>query len=219
MRTSQWRTLIGKDLRLHGPAAAMAMAGALALIWTGTTLAPQGVGPRVSLVFNVNIVLTLLWSEWLVSRERSKGTLGWLRTLPVDDRVLAGTKFVTAAGSAVLFWVLSTTIFARELWQPAETGVTVLCVVLLFGGLGIAARLRLSWRLGQVAPLCVLAVPVVLFIVFAGDGTTRRAALIGLWNAPWGRAAVAASLLFLYAVIVATTASWLSGADTVDLVD
>jgi hypothetical protein len=219
MWTSHWRTLIGKDLRLHGPAIAMAMAGALTLIWAGTTLAPQGIGPRVSLVFNVNIFLTLLWSEWLVARERSKRTFTWLRTLPVDDRVLAGTKFVTSAGSSVLFWVVSTAMFARELWQPAGTGVTLLCVVLLFGGLGIAARLRWSWRFGQVAPLCILAVPVVWFIVFAGEGTARRDALIALWNAPWGRAAVAASLLLLYTVSIATTVSWLSRADTVDLVD
>jgi hypothetical protein len=173
----------------------------------------------VSLVFNLNIFLTLLWSEWLVARERSKGTFGWLRTLPVDDRVLAGTKFVTAAGSSVLLWVVSTGIFARELWQPAGKGVALLCVVLVFGALGIAARLRFSWRMGQVAPLCILGVPVVLFMVFAGDGTARRDALIALWNAPWGRAAVAGLLMLLYSVIVAVAASWLSRTDTVDLID
>ncbi len=219
MWTRHWRTLIGKDLRLHGPAAAMAMAGALAVIWTGTTLAPQGVGPRVGLVFNVNIVLTLLWSEWLVTRERSKRTIGWLRTLPVDDRVLAGTKFATAAGFAVLLWVVSTAMFAPELWQPAATGVVLFCVVLLCGGLSVAVRLRFSWRVGQILPLCVLGVPLLLFLVLAEDGTARRDDLIALWNAPWGRAAVAGLLLFLYGATVAMAASWLARADTVDLID
>ncbi len=219
MWTSQWGTLIGKDLRLHGSAIALAMAGALALLAAGTQLAPQGIGPRVSLVFNVNILLTLLWSEWLVTRERSKRTFAWLRTLPVDDRVLAGSKFVTAAGCCVLFWSLSTSLFARELWQPTGVGVTLLCMVLSFGGLGIAARLRFSWRIGQLAPLCIVGLPVLLFIVFAGNGTTRRDALIALWTAPWGRTVVAASLFLVYCVIVLITVHWLTRAETVDLVD
>jgi hypothetical protein len=32
----------------------------------------------VALVFNINFLLALLWSEWLITRERSKRTFAWL---------------------------------------------------------------------------------------------------------------------------------------------
>ena len=103
---------------------------------------PQGVGPRVSFVFNLNLFLTMLWSDWLITRERSKRTFAWLRGLPVDDRVLAGSKFVVAAGCCVALWLVSSALFAPESWRSPGTGLVLQCVLLTFGGLTVATKWR-----------------------------------------------------------------------------
>ena len=74
MWTRHARALIVKDLRLHGRAVALTSAGCLLLLATATYVVPQGVGPRVSFVINLNLLLPLLWSDWLITRERSKRT-------------------------------------------------------------------------------------------------------------------------------------------------
>ena len=219
MWTSQIRALIAKDLRLHGQAVALAIAGCLLLVATAIRVVPQGVGPRVSFVVNLNLLLTLLWSDWLITRERSKRTFAWLRGLPVDDRALGTAKFVVAAGCCVALWLVSSALFARELWRPPGTGLVLQCALVAFGGLSVAAKWRFPWRLGQVLPAVIVLVPVLLFMTLAADGTDRRETLIAMWNAPYGRLAAASSLLAVYAATVTVTLHWVTRADTFQLVD
>ncbi len=219
MWTRQMQALIAKDLRLHGRAMALTMGGSLVLIALAGHVAPQGAGPRSSFVFSMNLLLTLLWSDWLITRERSKRTFAWLRALPVDDRLLASSKFVAAAGCCGVFWILSSGLFARELWRPPGTWLTLLCALVTFGGLSVATKWRFPWRLGHVLPLAIVLVPVLLFMMLADEGTGVRERLVATWNAPYGRPAAMASLLALYAAIVAITVRWVRQADTFQLTD
>jgi hypothetical protein len=218
-RTRQTRALIVKDLRLHGRAFALTLAAGLLLCLTLNRVEPQAVGARVSLVCNINLLLTLLWSDWLITRERSKRTFAWLRGLPVDDGVLASAKFLVAGGCCVTFWLTSSMLSAREIWQPLSTGLVVQCALVAFGGLSLATKWRFPWRLGQVLPLLILLVPLLLATTLAGDGTAGREMLFGLWNAPYGRPVAAAALLAVYATLVAVTVRWVTRADTFQLVD
>ena len=219
MRTRQLRALVAKDLRLHGRGFILMLAGGLLLLAATSRLAPQGEGPRVSLVCNLNLLLTLLWSDWLITRERSKRTFAWLRGLPVDDRVLGGAKFLLAAAFCVSFWLASSALFARELWQPPGTALVLQCALVAFGGLSVATKWRFPWRLGQILPLVIVLVPVLLFMTLAGDGTSGGETLTAMWNAPYGKPVAASLLLRTYAAIVATTVHWVAGADTFQLAD
>jgi hypothetical protein len=219
MWTRQFQALIAKDLRLHGRAVGLTIGGSLALIEMAEYVAPTGAGPRSSFVFSVNLLLTLLWSDWLITRERSKRTFAWLRTLPVDDRLLAGSKFVAAAGCCVVCWTVSSGLFARELWRPLGTGLVLQCALVTFGGLSIATKWRLPWRPGQVAPLVIVLVPVLIFMTVADEDTPVRARLLTMWTAPYGRPIAVAFLLAIYAAIVAVTIRWVRRADTYQLVD
>ena len=218
-QTTQCGALIAKDLRLHGRAVALTIASCLLFLATAIRVMPQGVGPRVAFVFNANLLLTLMWSDWLITRERSKRTFAWLRGLPVDDRVLAHAKFVIAAGWCVTLWLVSSALFARELWRPPGTVLVLQCGLVAFGGLSVATKWRFPWRLGQILPLVIVLVPVLLLMTFAGDGTDRREILIAVWNGPYGRVAAATALLAVYAAIVAATIRWVTRADTFQLVD
>ena len=220
MWSKQLGALIGKDLRLHGRAVALATLGSLVLLAVADRLIPdRGAGPRVTFVGNLNLLLTLLWSDWLITRERSKRTFAWLRALPVDDRVLVGSKFATAAVCCVFHWVTTSALFARELWQPVGTGVVVQCAVLTFGALSVATKWRFPFKVGQIAPLIVVLVPILLVGLLAGNGTDADAALRELWNSPHGRPTAAATLLLLYGAIVWATLHWVIRTDTHQLVD
>ena len=215
----QSRALIAKDLRLHGRPFVLTLAGCLLLIAAASRVAPEGAAPRVAFVCNLNLLLPLLWSDWLITRERSKRTFAWLRGLPVDDRVLGSTKFFLAAAFCVSFWLVSSALFARELWAHPGTALVLQCAFVTFGGLSVATKWRFPWRLGQILPLLVVLVPVLLFMGFAGDGTDGRDALLAMWNAPYGKPAAAAVLLGVYAALVAATLRWIARADTFQLVD
>lgn len=219
MNRTLW-ILVAKDLRLHGGPLALVFAVPLGVCAALMHFGPdRGQGPFVGLVFNVNMVVAVFMSEWLVARERAKRTFAWLRTLPVDDRALAGSKFLMAAAVNVGLWAATSVPFAPALWSPWTTGLVLQGLLLVLGALCIAARLRFNWHYAHLAGVLVFVAPLVLFMTFAGEDTGRRAALAALWNAPYGRPLAAAGLLLLYAAAVGTTVRWFARADTYRIVD
>ncbi len=210
--------LMGKDLRLHGLPLMLVAAGVLASCALAMRFAPH-TGAVTGFVFNVNMLMALLLTEWLIARERAARSFAWLRTLPLDDRALVVAKFLLAAVFCVMLWTVSSGLFAPTLWSPWGTGLVLQCSLLVFGALCLGARWRINWHYAHLAPLAVMAAPVLLFTVFAGDDTARRAALTALWNAPYGRPLAAGGLLLLYLSVVWTTVRWVERADTYEFVD
>ena len=219
MNRTLW-ILVAKDLRLHGGPLALVFAAPLAACAAMMHFGPdRGQGPFVGLVFNVNMVVAAFMSEWLVARERTKRTFAWLRTLPVDDRALAGSKFLMAAAVSVGLWTATSITFAPALWSPWTTGLVLQGLLLVLGALCIAARLRFNWHYAHLAGVLVFAAPLVLFVAFAGEDTARRAAVAALWNAPYSRPLAAAGLLLFHFAVVWTTVRWFARADTYRIVD
>ena len=154
----------------------------------------------------------------MIARERAKRSFAWLRSLPVDDRTVAVGKFLYAAVVSVVLWTVSS-MFAPVLWSPWSTGLVLQCGLLVLGALLIGARWRTNWRYAPMAALGVFAGPVLIFLALMDEGTARRAALVALWNAPWGPPLAAAGLLLLYVSIIWSTVRWVERADTYQLVD
>ena len=211
-------TLMAKDLRLHGRQLLLVVAGASLLIGAAIRYVPNG-GPIDGLVFNINVFLPMVLGEWLIARERSTRTLAWLRSLPVDDRTLAMSKFSLAAVASVALWTVTSGLFARELWRPPGTALPLQLCLLAFGAICIATRWRINWHLAHAVPFASLAVLVLLFMVLVGEDTERAAAVIAFWNAPYGRPLVSAGLAGLYLAIVWSTVRWVERADTYELLD
>ena len=210
--------LLAKDLRLHG-LPLLLLVGVLLAACAGVTQFAPNRDPVPGFVFNMNMLAPLLLSEWLITRERTKRSFAWLRSLPVDDRTVAGGKFLYAAGVSVALWTTSSALFAPVFWSPWSTGLVLQCSLLVLGALLIGARWRTNWRYGPMAALAVFAGPILLFLALMGEGTARRAALVALWNAPYGPPLAAAGLLLLYLSIIWATVRWVERADTYQLVD
>ena len=210
--------LLAKDLRLHG-LPLLLLVGVLLAACAGVTQFAPNRDPVPGFVFNMNMLAPLLLSEWLITRERTKRSFAWLRSLPVDDRTVAGGKFLYAAGVSVALWTTSSALFAPVLWSPWSTGLVLQCSLLVLGALLIGARWRTNWRYGPMAALAVFAGPILIFLALMGEGTARRAAVVALWNAPYGPPLAAAGLLLLYLSIIWSTVRWVERADTYQLVD
>src|SRR5690606_19342482 len=84
--------LLAKDAAIHGRDILLTM-GALvglsaALWWFGR----QPFDVLMSVIFTFNFLLAGFWGDWLISREKTKGTFAWIRSTPVDDRELVLAK-------------------------------------------------------------------------------------------------------------------------------
>lgn len=210
-------TLIAKDFRLHGRPLLLVFAGILSLVGLVIRYIPSDASP-VGWVTNVNMIIPLLFGEWFIARERSTRSFAWLRTLPLDDRTLALSKFVPASACCVVLWTVSSGLFAREVWQSGE-GMVLQCALLAFGALCVATRWRINWHLAHAVPFGILAALLLLSMLVAGEATGTGAALAAFWNAPYGPPVAAAALLLVYLGIVWNTIRWVERADTWQLVD
>ena len=218
MKPSILMVLIAKDLRLHGLPLLLTIGVVLAACAGVMQFAPSREAIS-GFVFNVNMFFSILISEWLITRERSKRSFAWLRSLPVDDRAVAAGKFLYAAAASAVLWAASSALFARVLWSPWSTGLVLQCSLLVLGALLVGARWRTSWRYAHGVALAVFAGPILLFLALMGEDTARRAALVALWHAPYGPPLAAAGLLLVYVSIVWSTVRWVERADTYQIVD
>lgn len=218
MKPPTLMALLAKDLRLHGLPLLLLVGVLLAACAAVTQFAPSRNGVP-GFVFNMNMLSPLLLSEWLIARERAKRSFAWLRSLPVDDRTVVAGKFLYAAVVSVVLWPTSSALFAPVLWSPWSTGLVAQCSLLVLGALLIGARWRTSWRYAPLAAMGVFAGPILIFLALMGEDTARRAALVALWNAPYGPPLAAAGLLLLYVSIVWATMRWVQRVDTYQLVD
>ena len=218
MKPSILVTLLAKDLRLHGLPLLLMMGVVLAACAGVMQFVPNR-RPIPGFVFNVNMFFSILMSEWLITRERSKRSFAWLRSLPVDDRTVAAGKFLYAAVVSAVLWTASSALFAPVLWSPWSTGLVLQCSLLVLGALLIGARWRTNWRYAHGIALAIFAGPILIFLALVGEDTARRAALVALWNAPYGPPLAAAGLLLIYVSTIWWTVRWVESANTYQLVD
>lgn len=81
MRIKPTLELIANDLRLHWRGVLgleLGMLGFMALLFR-VALASPTPGVVVSATVNFNIIAIVQFGNWLVSREKTKGTFAWLR--------------------------------------------------------------------------------------------------------------------------------------------
>jgi hypothetical protein len=219
MKARHLAAVVANDARLHGRAVALTQAGAVALVWLATRW-PRSEDAVAGLVLNLNIVIALLWGDWLVSREKLKATFGWLRTTPLADGDLVLAKFVSTIVCCSTMWVATTLPFLRGYYaaRPAEWCVLWLAIVAL-AGLSMAIRWRFTQQLGLVAPLLIVLLPLLVLIAIKRDHPETVRAVYGLWDHTGGRAAIAASLV---AVLVSSwqfTRWWVGRSDTFGLLE
>lgn len=214
------RALVANDVRLHGRGILLTQVGIVAFVWVASRF-PRAPGALVSLVCNLNLILALLWGDWLVSREKLKGTFGWVRTLPVSDRDLVAAKFLSMTACSSMLWVLTSLPFLGGYFadgRAAEWTVLLLSFI-AFGALSIGIRWRFTQKLGMTVPLLIVLVPLLLLIAAKQQHPGTVQAVYGLWDHPAGKAAVAGGLICGLAGVFLWTERWVRRSDTFRLLE
>lgn len=220
MTTRHVLALISKDLRLHWKGVAAAHAGVLAIAALGITFGnPQESGALLAFVTNLNFLCALLWGEWFVSREKTKGTFAWLRTLPISAAALCLSKFAISGLCVVSLWTITSLIYLRADFLPGGLAnwVVELLGLLLFAAIVITSRMLFRQKLGQTLPL-FLVLPLVL-IALAAERFGSLDVALALWRTPGGKAAVALVLAAAYGSVCGLTIRLVASAETRRLVE
>ncbi len=157
------RALLQKDVWLHWKHFFLACAGlAVMVLGMKLVLAHSAHPPRdemVLLQFHLTMVFmaSILFSEWLVIQERAHRTILWLRTLPLSDWHIVGSKFTVYLGMHWGLLLIATAIVGPEWFRryPVEI-VRYSALIQVFGGTLLGSRLLLSTKAGLMGPLMVV---------------------------------------------------------------
>ena len=219
MTTRHILALMGKDLRIHWKGIAAAHAGVLAITGLGIALGnPEADGVLRAFVSNLNFLCALLWGEWFVSREKTKGSFAWLRTLPIRAIDLCLSKFAITGVCVASLWTLTSLVYLRDDFRSAQAVWLVeLTGLLLFSATVVASRTLFRQKLGQTLPL-LLALPIVLIALLAERYRFLDEAL-AYWATLGGKATVALVLAVACGGVCAVTIRLVRGAETRRLVE
>jgi ABC-type transport system involved in multi-copper enzyme maturation permease subunit len=162
------KALLWKDARLHWKHLLMACAGlVLIILLAKASRPPRDEAARQQLFqfhFTMVFLASILFGEWLVVQERARRTILWLRTLPVSDWQIVGSKY---AGYLVMHWflVLASTAAVDPSWFAAHVSEVVRysAMVQVWGAALLGCRLLLSSKAGLMAPLMVVLIGTVLY--------------------------------------------------------
>jgi hypothetical protein len=160
----QLAALVRNDLRIHGLAVA-GQIGAILLLAAVLDRVPPARGGRATFanaLLNLNVVVAVVLAEWLAAREKTKGTFAWLRTLPIGDRVIIGSKFVSAWICCSATWVITTVPFDRGYYFPDRWSTWLVWMLVCVTLSSAAMFLRLCFP--QKRGLIVLSTVVVLLL-------------------------------------------------------
>lgn len=207
--------LIAKDLRIHGRAIAATQAAVLALGAVAWSVKPEAYAANAALMVNFNVLLAGFWSEWLISREKTKGTFAWLRETTVTDTELVLSKFLGTGLCAMSLWIATAVLFVRP---DAAAGAVAGAGLLAFSALAIASRWRFGAKFGQMLPYAVLLVPLLAMI---GLGRAMGAEIdVAAWlDRPSRRAGALVLFLACWATLFAAVRRWVRGCDTFELLE
>ncbi|MDQ3170619.1 MAG: hypothetical protein M3Q55_10825 [Acidobacteriota bacterium] len=210
-----------KDLRIHGQDIGLTQGAIVALLALAAHLKPSDASTTAALVVNFNMVLTLFWGEWLISREKTKGTFAWLRASPITDRELVASKFAATAACCASLWLMTSTAFTEYsfvrrplLWWD------LLLALLVFGAVSTAARWRWGPKLGQMLPPALaLALGGAVVWLEGMLGERLQIDVRHLLRSRAGLIALGVGLTACYAGVFLWTLAWVRRSDTAGLVE
>lgn len=222
MLNTRIRALAAKDLQLHWRAIVTSQLAIISLILLARAMRPAELPAQLlGFVFSLNFLLAGYWGDWFVSREKVKGTVAWLRSLPVTDFDLVTSKLVAQAFCIVSLWVFSSGLVLRDFFFPRlmATWAVLLLTILAFGALSLACRWRFHQKAGQVLPFALVFVLFTPFVLAGRSGSDVPRQLEALWNHAGGKAAAALALVVCYLAIWWGTLAWIRRSDTSRLVE
>jgi hypothetical protein len=169
----------------------------------------------------VNLILNVGYGEWLIYREKAKGTLVTLRLLPVPDSVLIGSKFLMCFFAQTLIFGVAAALLTPEyfLHPKLRTLVLIWLGMGCFGSLMLLTKTVFSQRIGQAVPFGVLFLLLVGFLKISDLYPDGRRVVNELMNSASGVFLLSfAGVGFMLLTWLGSWA-WLRSRDSSELID
>jgi hypothetical protein len=156
-----------------------------------------------------------------VSREKTKGTLAWLRTLPISDADIVTAKMLTCTIWVISMWAASSLLFARHFFFPGRWSTWVIYLLGLLGlaTFSLAGRWRFREKLGVILPFAAVLVPFTAIALADEAGLAVTRYLAAIYPAYWSKAALVAGLMAFCVAVWWAAATWVSRSDTYELLE
>jgi hypothetical protein len=170
MQVRQVRSLIVKDFRIHGRGIILAEFGFLAFIFLVSHFVARTQGSFSSaacavLIFNTNFLsASFIWGDWLISREKTKSTFAWLRSMPLSDQSIVRSKLLLGLLCTFSLWIASSFLFSWQYFFPSRWKVWLVVLLCLscFTVLSFGTRWILTQKIGTLLPIGIVVAIVVI---------------------------------------------------------
>lgn len=155
------KVLIYKDLRLHWKSLiGFWTAWAAIVLVAFEASAPESLFQRQILIVNGQLCFLLLYLETFVAREKVKGTLAWVRSLPVSEQQIVASKMIVFCAVEILGGV--GLIGVSSVGWPLESRLLFILMsistVLLLGAGVLFARWVFAFKTAAVVPFAAVVV-------------------------------------------------------------
>jgi hypothetical protein len=214
---TKWRqisALLWKDLLVHGRQVGLLQ---LAIIVGHYVLLRESdTTNRIMEAISFNAFMTMNWSRWLISREKTRQTFGWLRTLPLHDSVIVSEKYFAYAFCCGPLWIVMSLMRTREIFwtRSGAPGLAILLALLIFGGISILTQLMFREKVGQMIPFFSLFGGAFATTIFLGKNRSIAQHLVDFWRWTWGPPLILGALLLIYLAIFSATVKWFQQSET-----
>lgn len=230
MANSEWsqvRALVIKDVWLHGRPIVLLLTANFAVYVSLLSLAPwlfpdTRLRALVSALFMPLVLYAaLISSVWLIETERMKGTLAFLRALPVADRSIVSSKLLLSSAIQLVTGVAGILLLLPALLEPRNLAFCPVLVggLVTFGNLNILTRLRFGTRLGAVLPFVILLVPCAAIIALGWRMPGAVEHLVESARAPTTVPAWLAAEILVNVALWLYLTRWLPTQDTNELLE
>lgn len=211
--------LVLKDLYLYRLELVLSWVCAASVICGGFWWKPpDSTGHALVVTSMFNMIFMMAYGDWLSYFERSKGTLAWLRTLPISDQSVVSAKFIAALVMQSTAFLVPILISVKQAFYPQHLlwTITAWIGVLTISSFMLFTKLILGRRFGQVVPFAV----VIVVVLLASQIHERFPAL---WGVLAGVMFTPALLIVLELLLIVglwqLMCRWVAGRDTPQLVD
>jgi len=188
----QWKNLIGFQAFL------------MAVIYVAQTVKSRRIpNPRTpvdAFIFMIYFLMAFFFTDWLIAREKTKGTFVWIRSFSASEYVILGSKFLLYAFEiSSLFLIAFVCLSHRSLTFDECTDVILMdAVIVSFGGICLLCRLAFRTKLGHLVPFGLAQAIILSWIAITGKNPLLVAYLDQSFAAAHVRWLASLALLLIY---------------------
>ena len=174
---------------------------------------------RVGLLFNFCFILDVLYSELLIVREKAKGTLALIRSMPVSATEIIGAKFTLQAVTVCLAFCGNLLVFAPDAFRDPGAILMQSLVLIVVGEALMVGRLIFNAKVALMAIFSVVLLLVLAYFQVAKMYPLATGKAVAALGGPLGTGIIGSFCACLCLLLLFVASKWLGAKDVSQLTD